>query len=67
MESFACQEVAPSQVEGPALAATRLRQLAVGFRFDRSQERPRLPGPRPAIAVPAHSRIVYHAGAVRVR
>jgi hypothetical protein len=69
MESCACQEAAPVPVEGPAEAVARSRQLAVAVQFDdlRGRERPRRPAPRPAIAVPAYSRIVYRGGAVRVR
>ena len=69
MESFACQEVASILDEGAAPAAARSRRLAVAFQFDslRGRDRQRTPDPLPAITVPAYSRIVYRAGAVRVR
>jgi hypothetical protein len=69
MESLACQEVTACPAEEPAPAAARSRKLAVAFQFDnlRNGEKARRLTPRPAIAVPAYSRIVYRAGAVSVR
>jgi hypothetical protein len=69
MDSLACEEMAPGPTLGLPPAATRPRQLAVVFQADnpRSGERPRKFEPRPAIAIPAYSRIVYRDGAVHVR
>jgi hypothetical protein len=69
MDSLACEEVAPGPALGLTPAATRPRPLAVAFQADtpRSRERPRTFELRPAIVVPAYSRIVYCGGAARVR
>ena len=69
MDSLACEEVAPGPALGLTPAATRPRQLAVAFQSDypRGRERPRKFELRPAIAIPAYSRIVYRDGAVHVR
>ena len=67
MESLACQEVVLCPAEAPVVE--RPRRLAVAFQFDnlRVREKPQRLGGRPAISVPAYSRIEYRAGAVRVR
>ena len=68
MDCTVCQDVTAYPTEKPAATPARTRRLAVTFQFDNLRtERPRRLPERAAIAVPAHSRIVYRDGVVSVR